>query len=41
MRKMQFLFATVATVLTLAVLLAQSAAAWEPMNNHNDTLVRI
>jgi hypothetical protein len=40
MRKLQFLFGTIASVLTLAALLAQPAAAG--LNyNHNDTLVRI
>ncbi len=41
MRKMQFLFGTLVSVLTLAVLLAQPAAAWQPLTNHNDILVRI
>jgi hypothetical protein len=40
MRKMQLLFATMATVLTLAVLLAQPAAAGGSLQ-HNDTLIQI
>jgi hypothetical protein len=39
--KAQFLLATIASVLTLAVLLAEPAAAGQRPTNHNDTIVRI